>query len=138
MFFTDARIQFFKPLTGKYREHVRACLGLLYNRQSGASADYGHSLTRDQIIEILEQALIQLGEVTFSSDELDDNSVEERFKSAREHANWVLKQLTEHGWVERQVDTATLQSTFPLSRMGRVFAQSLLEADSSRVRTRHR
>jgi hypothetical protein len=138
MFFTDARIQFFKPLTGKYREHVRACLGLLYNRQYGASADYGHSLTRDQIIEILEQALIQLGEVTFSSDELEDNSVEERFKSAREHANWMLKQLIDHGWIERQVDTATLQSTFPFSRMGRVFAQSLLEADSSRVRTRHR
>lgn len=138
MFFTDARIQFFKPLTGKYREHVSACLGLLYNRQYGASADYGHSLTRDQIIEIIEQALIQLGEVTFSSDELEDNSVEERFKSTREHANWVLKQLTEHGWIERQVDTATLQSTFPFSRMGRVFAQSLLEADSSRVRTRHR
>ncbi|MFQ3246782.1 MAG: hypothetical protein ACI9SP_003436 [Arenicella sp.] len=138
MFFTDARIQFFKPLTGKYREHVCACLGLLYNRQYGASADYGHSLTRDQIIEILEQALIQLGEVTFSTDELEDNSVEERFKTAREHANWVLKQLIEHGWIERQVDTATLQSTFPFSRMGRVFAQSLLEADSSRVRTRHR
>jgi hypothetical protein len=138
MFFTDDRIQFFKPLTGKYREHVRTCLGLLYNRQYGASADYGHSLTRDQTIEILEQALIQLGEVSFSRDEFDDNSVEERFKSAREHANWVLKQLTEHGWIDRQVDTATLQSTFPFSRMGRVFAQSLLEADSSRVRTRHR
>ncbi|MFT6406786.1 MAG: hypothetical protein ACJAQ6_000196 [Arenicella sp.] len=138
MFFTDARIHFFKPLSGKYREHVRACLGLLYNRQYGASADYGHSLTRDQTIEIIEQALIQLGEVSFSSDELEDNNVEERFKTAREHANWVLKQLTEHGWIVRQVDTATLQSTFPFSRIGRVFAQSLLEADSSRVRTRHR
>jgi hypothetical protein len=138
MFFTDARIQFFKPLTGKYREHVRACLGLLYNRQYGASADYGSSLTRDQIIEIIEQALIQLGEVSFGRDEFEDNNIEERFKSAREHANWVLKQLIEHGWIDRQVDTATLQSTFPFSRMGRVFAQSLLEADSSRVRTRHR
>lgn len=138
MFFIDARIHFFKPLSGKYREHVRACLGLLYNRQYGASADYGHSLTRDQVIEILEEALIQLGDVSFEQDELDDSTVEERFKTAREHASWVLKQLTEFGWIERQVDTATLQSTYPFSRMGRVFAQSLLEADSSRVRTRHR
>ena len=138
MFFTDARIHFFKPLTGKYREHVRACLSLLYGRQYGASADYGHSLSRDQVVEILEEALIQLGEVSFDNDDLDDATVEERFKSTREHANWVLKQLLEFGWIERQVDTATLQSTYPFSRMGRVFAQSLLEADSSRVRTRHR
>jgi hypothetical protein len=138
MFFTDSRTQFFKPLSGKYREHVRACLGLLYSRQYGASADYGHSLTREQTIEIIEEALIQLGEVTFSQDELANTSVEERFKSAREHANWVLKQLTDHGWIERQVDTASLQSSFPFSRMGRIFAQSLLEADSARVRTRHR
>jgi len=138
MFFIDARIHFFKPLSGKYREHVRACLGLLYSRQYGASADYGHSLTRDQTIEILEEALIQLGEVSFDQEEFDDGAVEERFKSTREHANWVLKQLTDFGWVERQVDTATLQSTYPFSRLGRVFSQSLLEADSSRVRTRHR
>jgi len=138
MFFIDARIHFFKPLCGKYREHIRACLGLLYSRQYGASADYGHSLSRDQIVEILEEALIQLGDVSFEHEELEDNTVDERFKNTREHANWVLKQLTEFGWIERQVDTATLQSTFPFSRMGRVFAQSLLEADNSRVRTRHR
>jgi hypothetical protein len=138
MFFTDARIHFFKPLNGKYREHVRACLALLYRRQYGASADYGHSLARDQVIEIFEEALIQLGEVSFDYDEDDDFAVEERFKTTREHANWVLKQLVDHAWIERQVDTATLQSTYPFSRMGRVFAQSLLEADSSRVRTRHR
>ena len=139
MFFTDSRIHFFKPLTGKYREHVRTCLGLLYNRQYGASADYGHSLPRDQVIEIIEEALIQLGEVSFEYDQLDDHSpVEERFKTTREHANWVLKQLLEFGWIDRQVDTATLQSTYPFSRMGRVFSQALLDADNSRVRTRHR
>ena len=138
MFFIDARIHFFKPLSGKYREHVRACLSMLYSRQYGASADYGHSLNREQLVEIIEEALIQLGEVSFEHDELDDAISDERFKNAREHANWVLKQLIDFGWIERQVDTATLQSTYPFSRMGRVFSQSLLEADSSRVRTRHR
>lgn len=138
MFFTDDRIHFFKPLTGKYREHIRECLCLLYNRQYGASADYGHSLTREQVIEILEEALIQLGDVSFELEDNDDTHVEERFKTAREQASWVLKQLMEYGWVERQVDTATLQSTYPFSRMGRVFSQSLLEAGNLKIRTRHR
>lgn len=142
MFFINDRIHFFKPLTGKYREHIRQCLCLLYSRQYGSSADYGHSLTRDQIVEILEEALIQLGDVTFDQDEadelLDNDFKEERFKSARDHSNWILKQLLEFGWIERQVDTATLQSTYPFSRMGRVFSQSLLEAGNSKIRTRHR
>jgi hypothetical protein len=138
MFFTDDRIQFFKPLTGKYREHVRACLCLLYSRQYGSSADYGHSLNRGQTIEILEEAIIQLGDISFEKDDLEESSTEERFKNAREHSNWVLKQLLEYGWIERQVDTATLQSTYPFSRMGRVFSQSLLEAGNSKIRTRHR
>ncbi len=142
MFFSDSRIHFFKLLTGKYREHVRACLALLYSRQYGASADYGHSLNKNQLLDIIEEALIQLGEVSFTPEDteenIDSNSIEERFKSSREHANWVLKQLVDCGWVERQVDTATLQSSYPFSRLGRVFAQCLLEADSTRVRTRHR
>ena len=144
MFFIDDRIHFFKPLTGKYREHVRECVCLLYSRQYGSSADYGHSLTRNQIIEILEEALIQLGDISFDQDGLEKSDLfdaalnEERFKNPREHANWILKQLLEYGWVERQVDTATLQSAYPFSRMGRVFSQSLLDAGNSKIRTRHR
>lgn len=138
MFFSDARIHFFKPLNGKYREHVRECLCLLYNRQYGANADYGHSLTRELLIEIIEEALIQLGEVHFEVGSDEDNAIEERFKSTREQANWVLKQLLDTGWINRQVDTATLQSTYPFSRLGRVFSQALIEADSTQVRTRHR
>ncbi len=138
MFFSDARVHFFKPLTGKYREHVRSSLCLLYRRQYGASADYGQSLTREQLIEIIEEALIQLGDVSFDVDTDEDAPIEERFKTPREHANWVLKQLLDFGWIDRQVDTATLQSSYPFSRLGRIFSHALIEADSARVRTRHR
>ncbi len=137
MFFAEPRQHFFKPLTGKYREHICQCLCLLYNRQYGSNADYGHSLSRDQIIEIFEEALTQIGDVSSLFDG-DDEASEERFKSAREQASWVLKQLIEFGWIERQVDPGSLQSTFPFSRLGRVFSQALLEADSKQIRTRHR
>ena len=152
MFFKDTRTQFFKPLTGKYREHICSVLCLLYTRQYGASADYGHSLKREQLIEIIDEALQQLGEVAYEQGDISTAKPEskegqgddlewggeERFKTTREQASWILKQLIDFGWIERQVDPATLQSTFPFSRTGRLFAQTLLEADTERVRTRHR
>lgn len=135
MFFSENRIHFFKPLTSKYREQIVQCLCLLYQRQYSSSADYGHSLNREQLIEILEEALAKC-----SNDILDDpdDESEQRFKTNREQANWILKQLLECGWLEKQVDTATFQSTFPFSRLGRIFALSLIESDSTQIKTRHR
>ncbi|WP_053979714.1 Wadjet anti-phage system protein JetA family protein [Marinagarivorans algicola] len=136
MFFTDDRLHFFKPLTSKYREQIAQCLGLLYQRQYSANADYGQSLRREQVVELFEEALARTKDAVF--DDATEGSDEPRFKNHREHANAVLKAVIEAGWVERQVDTATFQSTYPFSRMGRIFAQALLDADHSHIRTRHR
>lgn len=133
MFFTDERLQFFKPLTSKYREQIVQCLRLLYQRQYSAAADYGQSLKREQVIEIFEEALAQSKHQVF-----EDTEEEQRFKNHREQSNWVLKTLIECGWIERQVDTATFQSTFPFSRLGRIFTLSLIDADNTTIRTRHR
>lgn len=135
MFFSPERQDFFKPLTSKYREQVVQCLCLVYQRLYSANADYGHSLSREQVVEILEEALARAP--VLSSDE-DDDEQAQRFKSKREQANWILKHLLDCGWLEKQVDTATLQSTYPFTRMGRLFSQTLVESDSTRIRTRHR
>lgn len=135
MFFNSERIDFFRPLSSKYREQVVQCLSLVYQRQYGSTADYGQSLSREQIIELLEEALARS-----ANQVLDDAEGEQapRFKNHREQANWVLKQLIDCGWIDRQVDAATLQSTFPFTRLGRVFSQALIESDRSQIRTRHR
>ncbi len=139
MFFSAQRQQFFKPLTSKYREQVAECLRLLYERQYSANADYGESLRREQLIEIFEEALART-----PLTEPDDAETEEgdlsalRFKNVREQAGWTLNLLVENGWIEKQVDQVTFQSTYPFSRMGRLFTQPLVEANSTRVRTRHR
>jgi len=140
MFFNEERLHFFKPLSSKYREQVVQCLSLLYQRQYSSNADYGQSLNRDQLIEILEEALARSANQILDNALDDDSSsdVELRFKNHREQANWVVKQLIDCGWIERQVDPATLQSTFPFTRMGRVFSQALIESDSNQIRTRHR
>lgn len=133
MFFTDQRHQFFKPLTTKYRQQVVECLCLLHQRLYGATAEYGQSLSREQVIDIFEEALARAPLLEADGEELD-----QRFKSNREQANWILKLLLDHGWMERKVDTATLQTTYPLTRAGRLFALPLEEMDRRRVRTRHR
>ncbi len=139
MFFTENRLHFFKPLSSKYREQVVQCLSLLYQRQYGSAADYGLSLSRDQIIEIFQESLARSKNCVFDGCDGDqDDDQEQRFKNHREQANWVLKQLLDSGWIERQVDAATLQSTFPFTRMGRIFSLTLIESDNTQVRTRHR
>lgn len=145
MFFSDERLNFFKPLTSKYREQIVQCLCLLYQRQYSSSADYGHSLNKVQLLEILEEALakaqdtiIEVPADSSQESEVVDADQEPRFKNHREQANWVLNQLLATGWLEKQVDPATFQSTFPFSRMGRIFAHSLLESDNTQVRTQHR
>lgn len=133
MFFNEQRHQFFKPLTTKYREQVVECLCLLHQRLFGATAEYGQSLTREQVLELFQEALARAPILDSEAEE-----AEQRFKNLREQANWILKMLLDHGWMEKQVDTATLQTSYPLTRTGRLFALPLEEIDRRRVRTQHR
>ena len=151
MFFEANRRQFFAPLTSKYRAQVVECLKLLYARLYSANADYGQALQRAQLVEIFEEAIIQApllsgglsGELSGElAGEDDEQGIEahspERFRSTREQANWVLKVLLDAGWIEKRVDTATLQSSYPFSQMGRLFTQPMVELGNNRIRTRHR
>ena len=134
MFFSDERKTFFKPLNGKYRGQVVDCLRTFYARLYSSLADYSRNFNREQIIEILEEAIAR--NPVFEEDEADEFAVSAR--SQREQANWILNQLLEHGWLERQMDEATLQSTYAFTRHGRLFTQPMVEASGGRFRTRHR
>ena len=136
--FEQERTQFFKPLTSKYRAVIVECLRLLYNRLYSANADYGESLRREQVMDIFEEALARAPVMDSGDDAEQDQQGFTRFKSEREQANWILNLLIDHGWIEKQVDQATLQSTFPFSRYGRLFTQSLVEVGATQIRTRHR
>ncbi|AOU97858.1 ferrochelatase [Acidihalobacter yilgarnensis] len=134
MLFDETRRHFFRPLNGKYRGQVVDCLSVLYERLYGAYADYSRNLTRDQVVETLEEAIAR-------SPLLDEDEGEEYTpgaRSQREQANWVLGLLLEHGWLERQMDEATLQATYAFTRHGRLFTQPMVDASGGRFRTRHR
>ncbi|AJQ96604.1 Wadjet anti-phage system protein JetA family protein [Gynuella sunshinyii] len=135
MFFEQPRAQFFKPLTSKYREQVVECLRELYLRLYSAShADYGQALQRDNLIEIFQEALER---APVLADDSDESTGEQRFRNSREQAGWILNSLLEYGWLERQVDEATLQSTYAFSRFGRQFTEPFIASERS-ARTRHR
>uniref|UniRef100_UPI0039F13B5E Wadjet anti-phage system protein JetA family protein n=1 Tax=Breoghania sp. TaxID=2065378 RepID=UPI0039F13B5E len=131
MFFTDEREQFFKPLTGKYREQVVECVRLLHERLYSAKADYGESLKRDQVLDVFCEALER-------APLLEGDDEAGRFRNNREQAGWILNLLVDHGWLKRDKDEASFQSTYPFSRTGRLFTQTLVEVDGRSVRTRHR
>jgi Wadjet protein JetA len=130
MFFTDERSQFFRPLTGKYREQIAECLRLLHERLYSSRADYGESLRREQVLDIFIEALERAP--------LLEGEDEGRFGTNREQAGWILNQLVDYGWLKRDKDEASFQSTYPFSRTGRLFTQTLAEVDGRSVRTRHR
>ncbi|GAB4181434.1 MAG: hypothetical protein Tsb002_01450 [Wenzhouxiangellaceae bacterium] len=134
MLFADSRSHFFRPLTGKYRGQVADCLSAFYARLYGAEADYSRSFTRDQVIEILEEAIAR--SPVLDADEADDHQLASR--SQREQANWVLNLLLDYGWLERQIDEATLHATYGFTRYGRLFTQPLVDMAGGRFRTRHR
>ncbi|MDO7674980.1 MAG: DUF5716 family protein [Reinekea forsetii] len=134
MFFDQYRAQFFRPLTSKYREQVIECLRELYRRlYTSSSADYGHALSREDVIDTFSAALVRAPILAADDDEPDT-----RFRTNREQANWVLNQLIDYGWIEKQVDEASLQSSFNFSRYGRTFTEPFVASGSASIRTRHR
>lgn len=139
MFFDQERGQFFRPLTSKYRAQVLECLKELYKRlYSSSSADYGQALHRDVVIEIFQEALVRAPVLADGDDDEAATTKDSRFRNSREQAGWVLNQLLEFGWMEKQVDEATLQSTFAFSRYGRQFVDPFISETRASARTRHR
>lgn len=133
MLFEAERRQFFRPLTGKYREQVVACLRALYGRLYSSLADYSRIVNREVVIEAFEEAITR---TPVLEDGEDDTAPPAR--GEREQANWMLNLLLQHGWLERNVDEVSLSSTYSFSRIGRSFTQPMQELEGSRFRTRHR
>lgn len=148
-FFTDDRANFFRPLTGKYREQVMACLRALYSRLYSSQADYSRIVERELVLEVFQEAItrtpvlepgsaLDSGSSAASVLGAGEDEPDMPTRSDREQANWTLNLLLEHGWLERHVDEVTLTSTFAFSRIGRVFTQPMHDLAGGRFRTRHR
>jgi hypothetical protein len=132
-FFSADRLHFFRPLTGKYREQVMACLRALYAQLYSSLADYSRIVHRDLVLEVFQDTITR----TPVLDASDDDAMLPT-RGDREQANWMLNLLLEYGWLERHVDDVTLTSTYAFSRIGRLFTQPMHDLEGGRFRTRHR
>jgi hypothetical protein len=133
MLFDNERLHFFRPLTGKYRGQIAACLRELYVRLYSSLADYSRVIGRDLVLEVFQEAITRSPVL----DEADDDK-SPSVRDDREQALWILKTLIEHGWIELHADEISLTSTYSFSRVGRVFTQPMAELGGGRFRTRHR
>lgn len=135
MFFESNRRHFFRPLNGKYREQVLACLKQLYTRVYSEKADFSRALEREQVIESFQEAITRTPLLDDAPDQISERTPS---RNQREQASWILNLLIDNGWLLRQHDEVTLTSRYAFSREGRLFTQPMVEADLQRFRTRHR
>lgn len=139
MFFEAERQNFFRPLNGKRRELVVACLRALYDRLHGPSADYSQNLTRDALKDLLAptvQALIN--DVATDSDTADDELSGLDHADDQQLGNALIRALLKDGWLETFGDRAGLVTAYRFTRAGKLFAEALWSLDRLRARSRQR
>lgn len=139
MFFEAERQNFFRPLNGKRREFVAACLRSLYERLHGPGADYSQNLHRDNLRDILmpiiqEHSSDIVGETGFEDDEL--GGIDSR--DAQQLAGALIRVLLKDGWLETFGDRVGLVTAYRFTRPGKLFAEALWSLSRLRTRSRQR
>ncbi|MFT5111136.1 MAG: hypothetical protein ACI8P9_000447 [Parasphingorhabdus sp.] len=133
MLFTENRSQFFRPLTGKYRQQVVECLQAFYALLYSRMANYSQQHDREQVLQVFQEAITRAPVL-----DDDEDNYQPPVKNDREQANWVLNQLLEYGWIDILRDDASMRSVYAFSKFGRLFTQPMVETQEGHYRTRHR
>jgi hypothetical protein len=135
VFFAEGRTKLFHPLAGKFREQALACLSSLYARLHGPDADYEGQVTREDVRDLFLQAIrktpVLTGDETPASEEHDA-------KDETAHVNWLVRVLTESGWIEKVHDKGVMETTFRFSRVGKLLVERVVEIANPGLRSRQR
>lgn len=139
MFYEAERQHFFRPLNGKRRELVVACLRSLYERLHGSGADYAHNLTRDDVRDILLPVIQSMAnELSTDVLALDDELALIESGDVLGLSSAVFRSLLRDGWLEMFGDRAGLVTAYRFSRAGKLFAEAIWMLDRPRTRSRQR
>jgi DNA-binding MarR family transcriptional regulator len=134
VFFSPPREHFFRPLTHDNRELCAAVLRALHDRVHGPNADYAEVLTRELVLEVIQQALADPAHRVLAFGPGPGVRADEE----RAYATELLRKLKEHGWLEDYRDPIDLRPTLKLSRAGKAFSETFANLDDSRAKTRQR
>jgi hypothetical protein len=147
VFFETERLHFFRPLSGKHREVIVACVRALYERLHGPSADYAQNLTRDGLRDLLLPVVRDARRLPAPQDAdaaAADADADADALLIPDHADdmqgaaAVTRALQRDGWLETFADRAGLVTAYRLSRAGKLFAEAFWSVDRRSSRTRQR
>lgn len=139
MFFEAERQHFFRPLYGKRRELVAACLRSVYERLHGPGADYSQNLNRDSLRDVLIPVIQEhSGDVILDVGAGDDELAGIDSNDAQQLAGALIRSLLKDGWLETFGDRVGLVTAYRFTRPGKLFAEALWSLSRLRTRSRQR
>lgn len=139
MFFEAERQHFFRPLNGKRRELVAACLRSVYERLHGPGADYSQNLNRDSLRDVLMPIIQEHScDVAMDTGTGDDELGSIDSNDAQQLAGALIRSLLKDGWLETFGDRVGLVTAYRFTRPGKLFAEALWSLSRLRTRSRQR
>lgn len=139
MFFEAERQNFFRPLNGKWRELVAACLRSLYERLHGPGADYSQNMSRDSLRDVMMPVIQEhSGDVVVDVGGGDDELGGIDSGDAQQLAGALIRSLLKDGWLETFGDRIGLVTAYRFTRPGKLFAEALWSLSRLRTRSRQR
>lgn len=134
-FFKPGREDFFRPVTGPWREVVVQVVIAMYDAFLGSSSRSTHAIERSHLKDMAVEAIQDYPIIAAEMTE-DDRSLSLKDENAK--ANEVIRRLRDHGWIEPFEDPSTRREVFRFTRPGKNAAQWLLEQDSPALRMTQR
>lgn len=134
-FFKPGREDFFRPVTGPWREVVVQIVIAMYDSFLGAGTRSTHAIDRNDLKDIAVSAIQDYPVISSEMDE-EDRALD--LKDEGTKANDVIRRLREHGWIELFEDPSTRREVFRFTRAGKNAAQWLVEQDSPALRMTQR
>jgi hypothetical protein len=136
-FLSKARVDIFRPFTGRHRAVFFEVVTEIYERTLGVNADYEIVLDRLALTEIIVDALDKNRSLIFSGEEGDEEL--DGAGDDRDYADKVRKRLKRFGMIEEYNDSAYLKVLWRFTpegkRIAKMFADTRRKTSVARQRS---
>ena len=136
-FLSKARLDIFRPFTGRHRAVFFEVVTEIYERTLGVNADYEIVLDRPTLTEIIVDALEKNRSLIFSAEDGDDEL--DGAGDDREYADKVRRRLKLFGMIEEYNDSAHLKVLWRFTpegkRIAKMFADTRRKTSVARQRS---
>ncbi|MEW8051299.1 MAG: Wadjet anti-phage system protein JetA family protein [Candidatus Thiodiazotropha endolucinida] len=113
---------------------VSNCLQALYQRLHGPEADYRTLIRREELTALLLPIVTESPILESDGTESEEGSAEDE----RARVSTIVRQLTDHGWIESIPDKGQLVSVYRLTRPGKAFTEGFVKLEGRGIRSRQR